>query len=258
MGEEILTEDDGYVKTLSINRPEKRNALNADALFSIGDIIEGLTNDNNTRVIVIRGAGEKMFSSGVDLSGGPELMERTIKGLERCLDNLIDYPFPIIAMIYGPAIGAGLDISVISDFRIASETARFGAPLVKLGKIYYYSAINRLTNLLGVSAAKELLMTGKLIDAKRAMEIGLVNRVVPAAQLKEAVYFMARELAEETAPLSVKATKFTINKLLEYQNLNIETEAQLKALADEVNKSEDGKEGVNAMLEKRKPKFLGK
>jgi len=258
MGEAILREDDGHIATLSINRPEKRNALNPDALFSIGEIVSNLKKDSNIRVIVIRGAGEKIFSSGADLSGGSGDMEKMIKGMEHCLDNLISYPSPIIAMVSGPAIGMGLDISVISDFRIVSETARFGAPLVKLGRTYYYSAIHRLTSLVGLAAAKELLLTGRLIDAKRALEIGLVNNVVPSDELINTTYALARELAEESAPLAVRTTKLTIHKVLEYRGINPEIEVELQALVDKVNQSEDAVEGVKAMLEKRKPKFTGK
>jgi len=258
MVEEILREDDGYITTLSINRPEKRNALNADALFSMGDILSDLKEDNNIRVVVIRGAGDRIFSSGVDLSGGPESIEKTIKGLEHCLSNLIGYPSPIIAMISGPAIGAGLDISVISDFRIASEGAKFGATLVKLGRIYYYTAINRLISLVGMAAAKELLLMGRLLGAKRAVEIGLVSQVVSSDRLIETTYSMAKELAEENAPLAMRATKLTIHKLLEHQGISPQIESELIALADKVNQSEDAREGVMAMLEKRKPKFTGK
>jgi enoyl-CoA hydratase/carnithine racemase len=254
----VLREDDNHICTISFNRPDKKNALDADTLFSMGDILSELKTDSHIRVVVIRGSGDKIFSSGVDLSGGPELMERTIKGLEYCLDSLISYPSPVIAMISGPAIGAALDISMISDFRIASDRAMFGVPLVRLGRIYYYTAIQRITNLLGLAAAKELLLIGKLIDAKRAMEIGLVNQVVSPEQLADKTYSLAKDLAEGAAPLSVRATKSTIHKILEYQAIAPEIEGELKALADTVNSSEDGKEGVRAMLEKRKPMFLGK
>lgn len=256
MGDEILREDSGYICTLSINRPQKRNALNADALFTLGDTFKELKDDDRIRVVVIRGAGDKMFSSGVDLSGGSP--EETINGLEHCLNHTIDYPSSIIAMISGPAIGAGLDMSVISDFRIASETARFGATLVKLGRIYYYTAIHRLMSLVGIAAAKELLLGGRLIDAKRAMEIGLVNQVLPNDQLVDTTYRLAKELAEENAPLAMRATKLTINKLLNYKQIDPQVESELMALAAQVNQSEDATEGVMAMLEKRKPKFTGK
>lgn len=258
MAEEILREDDGYVTTLSINRPDKRNALNVDALFSIGDIISDLKTDDNIRVVVIRGAGDKIFSSGIDLSGGSGALQKMIKGMEHCLDNLISYPSPIVAMISGPAIGAGLDIAVISDFRIASETAKFGAPLVKLGRTYYYTAIHRLTNLVGMAAAKEILLRGRLIDTKRAMDVGLVNQVVSPDQLVETTYSLAKELAEENAPLAVRATKLTIHKVQESQGIDPQIEPELQAIVDKVNRSEDAEEGVKAMLEKRKPRFTGK
>lgn len=258
MGEEILREDNGYITTISINRPEKRNALNAAALFTMGDILVDLQKNDDVRVIVIRGAGEAIFCSGVDLSGSAESFQETIKGMEYCLAGLISYSRPIIAMIAGPAIGAGLDIAVISDFRISSETAKFGVPLVKLGRTYYYTAIHRLTNLLGVPAAKELLLRGRPIDAKRAMEIGLVNEVVPPGQLINATYSIAKELAEENAPLAVRATKTMIRRLTEQQGIDPGSEPELKALADEANNSEDAREGVMAMLEKRKPNFTGR
>jgi len=259
MGEEILREDNGYITTISINRPEKRNALNADALFTMGDILTDLQKNDNIRVIVIRGAGDNVFCSGLDLSGSSEsFFKEAIKGMEHCLANLIGYSRPIIAMVSGPALGAGLDIAVISDFRIASETARFGVPLVKLGRTYYYTAIHRLTSLLGVPVAKELLLMGSPIGAKRAMEIGLVNQVVPSGQLADTTYSLAKELAEENAPMAVRATKIMISRLTEQQGIDPRIEPELKALAEEANNSEDAREGVKAMLEKRKPKFTGR
>ncbi|MDO8784792.1 MAG: enoyl-CoA hydratase-related protein, partial [Syntrophales bacterium] len=223
-----------------------------------GDVLVDLQNQDVIRVVVIRGTGYNIFCSGADLSGDGESFKETIKGMEYCLTNLLNHPRPIIAMISRPAIGAGLDIAVISDFRIASETAQFGVPLVKLGRTYYYTAIDRLTNLLGIAAAKELLLRGKLIDAKRAMEIGLVNQVVPPGQLLDVTYSLAKELAEGNAPLAMRATKTMIRRLTEQRGIDPRIEPELKALADGANNSEDAGEGVRAMLEKRKPKFTGR
>jgi len=259
MGKEIIREDRGHISTLLFNRPEKRNMLNADALFGLGDEIREIEKGNKVRVIVLRGAGEKAFSSGVDLSGGQKDFKRTIEGLEYCLDSLINYPLPVISMIYGPAIGAGLDISVISDFRIAAENARFGAPLVKLGRTYYYTQIERLTRLIGLAAAKEMLLTGRLIDSLRAKEIGLVNQVVKHDELETVTYSLASELAEETAPIAVRITKLTIKKLFEEIPLDPALEEELRRLhTDEINRSSDAEEGIKAILEKRKPVFRGR
>ena len=258
MMERILREDNGYVCVISFNLPDKRNALDAKALFRVGEILTDLKKDDTIRVVVLRGSGDDVFCAGLDLTSGSESFERTIEGLEFCLDSLINYPSPIISMVSGPAIGAGLDISVISDFRIASETAKFGANLVKLGRIYYYTAIHRLMNLVGLAAAKEILLTGRLIDAKRAKEIGLVNQVIPSDQLVDTTYSLAKQLAEENAPLAMKSTKITIHRLVESQKINPQVELELKILADKVNQSEDAGEGVMAMLEKRKPYFKGK
>lgn len=257
MEKEILREDKGYISTLLFNRPEKRNALNANALLLMGDLIEKIEKEKKSRVIILRGSNEKIFSSGVDLSEGEKSFVKTIKALEYCLDKLINCPLPIISMIYGPAIGAGLDISVISDFRIVEKKAKFGAPLVKLGRTYYFTAIERLTRLIGPTGANEVLLTGRLMDSEWAYKIGLANQVVSSEKIIETTYGLASEIAG-AAPLAVKATKITIRKLFEAQPLRPEVEKNLQNLVDEVNKSEDAKEGVRAMLEKRKPSFTGK
>jgi len=254
----IIRQDKDFVSTISFNRPQKRNALNADALFDFGNTINRLKKEGDTRVVVLRGAGEKVFSSGVDLSEGPKEFGRTIEGLTFCLEALIDYPLPVIAMIYGPAIGAGLDFSVIADFRIAADNARFGAPLVKLGRTYYYTAIERLTRLIGLAAAKEVLLTGRLINARRAQELGLVNRIVGVKELEQTTYSLADALAHETAPMAVSVTKYTIKKLFEESRIDSGLGAELHALVEKINQSKDAAEGIKAMLEKRKPIFTGR
>ena len=258
MGEEIKRSDSGYVTTILFNRPEKRNALNADALFAIGELARDVEREKSARALVLRGEGDKVFCSGVDLSAGASDFERTIEGLDYCLTGLLECSCPIISMIYGPAIGAGLDIAVISDFRIAEERAKFGAPLVRLGRTYYYTAIGRLTRLIGLSPAKEILLTGRLIDSQRAWQIGLINNVVSHDELESTTAEFARDLAEEAAPLAVSVTKQTIRKIFEEQPIDSVIEEELRRLADSANQSSDAEEGVMAMLEKRKPLFTGK
>jgi len=258
MKNEIIKKDNGYVSTIFLNRPEKKNALNADALFNLGHIMRAIDKENIIRVVIIRGSGENIFSSGVDLSGGQKERTRTIEGLGYCLDGLINYSMPIISMINGPAIGAGLDISVISDFRIASTDARFGAPLVKLGRTYYFTAIERLTSLVGLGAAKEMLLTGRLINSQKAKEIGLINQLVTPAELESVAYGLANELAEEAAPLAVKVTKQTIKRLFQENRINPVLGEELHRLVEEINLSKDAEEGIKAKLEKRSPIFSGK
>ncbi|HDL08709.1 MAG TPA: hypothetical protein ENG35_08240 [Desulfobacteraceae bacterium] len=257
MGNEIIRKDTGRISTLFFNRPEKKNALNADALFALGDLVLEIENDHNIRTIVLRGTGDEAFTSGVDLAGGEKEFKRTIDGLQYCLDSLIGYPLPIISMIYGSAIGAGLDISVISDFRIAAENVRFGAPLVKLGRTYYFTAIERLTRLIGLAAAKEMLLTGRLIDSQRSKEIGLVNQIVSSDEIESVTYSLANELAEDAAPLAVRVTKLTIKKLFQENRIDPSLEKELHSLVEQINCSRDAKEGIRAKLEKRKPEFKG-
>ena len=254
----IIREDKKCVSTIFFNRPEKRNSLNADALFAFGDTIRAIEKDDNIRVIVLRGSGEKVFSSGVDLSDGPKEFTRTIEGLEYSINSLMHYPLPVISMVFGPAIGAGLDFAVISDFRIASDNAKFGAPLVKIGRTYYYTAIERLTRLTGLAAAKEMLLTGRLIDAVRAVETGLAHRIVSPDKLEAVTYELADEMAVGAAPMAVKVTKHTIKKLFEESRLDPALEKELHGLVEKINDSSDAREGVRAMLEKRKPVFTGK
>jgi enoyl-CoA hydratase/carnithine racemase len=258
MEQAIIREDKGHVSTITFNRPEKRNALDADALFLFGDTVKENEKENQTRVLVLRGAGNKIFTSGVDLAGGKKEFQRTIEGLDYCLNSLMEYPMPVIAMICGPAIGGGLDLAVISDFRIAADNARFGAPLVRLGRTYYYTAIERLTRLIGLAASKEMLLAGKLIDAARAQELGLVNRVTSLDDIESVTLDLATQLAEKTAPMAVKVTKYTIKKIFEETRISPDLARELHGLVEEINKSEDAAEGINAMLEKRKPVFKGR
>jgi len=258
MGNEIIKKDSGHICTLSFNRPEKKNALNSNALLTLGTIIKEIEKDDNIRVIVLRGAGDKTFSSGVDLAGDNESFKSTIESLTFCLNALIDCSKPVISMIYGYAIGAGLDIAVISDMRIAEQKAQFAAPLVRLGRIYYFKAIERLTRLIGLGPAKEMLLTGKQMSSQWAEKVGLVNQIVSSGQLENTTYSIADEFACETAPLAVKLTKLTIKKLFEESRLENETEKKLNSMLETINNSFDATEGIMAKLEKRNPQFKGR
>ncbi|MFC1982044.1 enoyl-CoA hydratase/isomerase family protein [Chloroflexota bacterium] len=257
---EIIVEREGFVITLTINRPQRRNALNTGALVELGDKLNELENDPEARVIVLRGAGEAAFCSGMDLSPGaqsgvPDRLKQT--PLQYAKDGLSYCPKPVIAMIYGYALGAGCDLAVACDFRIAAEGAKLGINPVKLGRLYHHEAIQQFLNLIGIAATKELFLTGRFITASKAKDIGLVDRVAPVSELPGVTYDLAQEIAEN-APLAVQGTKTNINRLLKYQKPSPEDEAEMLALMININESEDLKEAIKAFSEKRKPVFKGK
>lgn len=262
MAEELLlVQKEGNICTLTINRPEKRNSLNPEILLQLGDTLNSLRGEEGMTVVVIRGAGEQSFSSGYDIgripSGGtqPETGPRR-NPLEYGMTSILTYPYPVIAMIYGYAIGAGLELAVTCDLRVAADTARLGITPAKLGVVYSHAGIRKFLNLVGIASTKELFYTGRLIDTRRAKDMGLVDYVVPEGELVSVTYDLAREIAEN-APLSVSGAKITISKLLDVQTLSPEDKAELQKLQAQAMLSEDLKEGQKAFMEKRKPQFSG-
>jgi enoyl-CoA hydratase/carnithine racemase len=255
--EEIIKEEEGFVSTLIINRPAKKNSLNENALMLMGDAFQQLEAQKKSRVIVLRGAGESSFCAGVEIPPANIKASPPVKALAYCLESLNNCNLPVIAMVYGYAIGAGLDLVVSSDFCLAADSAFFAANLVKIGRIYYYEAAQRLLNLVGLRAAQEILLSGGFIKAQRAKELGLVNQVTSPAKLPQAVYELAHELAEENSPLAVWGTKKMLKKLGYLTELNEDTQVELKKIMDQINFSNDAKEGQKAFLEKRKPNFKG-
>ncbi|MEM3697456.1 MAG: enoyl-CoA hydratase-related protein, partial [Candidatus Bathyarchaeia archaeon] len=215
--------------------------------------------DENTRVAIITGAGEKAFSAGADIKAmrgmnALKARELSLMGEKLCnaLENLEK---PIIAAINGYALGGGLEVAMACDIRIASENARMGQTEINIGLIPGWGGTQRLPRLIGKTKAKELIFTGKIIDAKTAEQLGIVNMVVTADKLKEAARQFALELASK-APVALKVAKALINKGSE-----ISLDAAI-ALEREgfgvVASTEDLQEGVSAFIEKRKPTFKGK
>jgi enoyl-CoA hydratase len=257
----LLVQKEGNICTLTINRPDKRNALNPEILLKIGDVLNSLKEEGDVRAVVIRGTGDKAFSSGFDIGQISTRETRVETGAVRNpfefgMGSIVEYPYPVIAMIYGYAVGAGLELAVTCDIRVAADTARLGITPAKLGVVYRHTAVRRFLNLVGTAQTGELFYTGRLYDAQRAREIGLVDHVVPAEELEATTYDLAREIAEN-APLSVSGIKTTINRLLNYQKISPEDEAELIKLQTEGGLSEDLKEGQRAFMEKRKPQFKG-
>lgn len=257
----LLVEKGGSICTISINQPERRNILNSKILLSIGDTMNALREENKTRVVIIRGASEEAFSAGYDigrLSMRESEQKRTgVDTMEYGMRCIASFPYPVIAMIYGYAIGGGLELAATCDLRFAAKTARLGITPAKLGLFYRPSGLLTFLNLIGISATKELFYTGRLFSAQKAKEIRLVDEIFPDSELTKATYDFAKEIAEN-APLTISGVKTTITKLLKYQQLSPEDEAELLKLQSQAMTSEDFKEGQRAFLEKRKPKFSGK
>lgn len=261
MKEVLLMERERNICTMTINRPERRNALSLELLHRLGDTFNALKDDRDVRVVVLRGAGQKAFSSGMDLQDAAATEElkvaREDNPINFAVGSIISYPCPVIAMIYGAAVGAGCDLAVACDLRIAADTAVMGINPVRIGRVYPPAGVQRLINVVGLSQAKEMFFTGRFIDAHRAKEIGLVDHVVAAEELSSFTYALAREIADN-APLAVSTTKAIFTKLLKHRRLNTEDEIEIMALIDIVERSEDAREGRQAFIEKRKPRFIGK
>ena len=265
MSEElVLVEREGNFATLLLNRPDRRNALNPEMLEQLADALDALRNED-VRCVLLRGVGEQAFSAGFDIGRiGQPGSRQHISGdqpaedpYRRPKEAISSFPYPVIAMIYGYCIGVGLEIAVNCDMRIAADNARLGITPAKLGIVYDHAAIRMFIDLVGPAFTKELFCTGRLVDAQRAYMMGLVNYVVPQADLKEYASTLAEELACN-APLSVKASKSIVNRLAQNVPLTTEEEAGFEEMKRIGAASEDLKEGRTAFKEKRRPKFVGR
>lgn len=260
--ENIIYEKDkekGIVK-LTINRPEVRNALNAATRQEIRNAIDEIEKDGDVRVVIITGAGEKAFVSGADITAfkdaTPIVMEESASTLgQQLFSNIENLSVPVIAMINGFCLGGGLELAMCCDIRIASDNAKFGQPEINIGLFPGAGGTQRLPRLIGWGKAKELIYTGKIIDAAEAERISLVDRVVPPEKLEEEVNQLAETIASKS-PLIIKLAKKAINRGM-YTDLAAGL-AYEKANFALCFATEDRKEGVAAFLEKRKPQFKGK
>ncbi len=256
--ETILVERRERVAIVTINRPEKRNALNIQTRAEGAAVLDHLRADDGVRVVIITGAGDKAFIAGADIA---EFAERTAITqrevmLERGLFNAFDtFPKPVIAMVNGYCLGGGCEVALACDIRVASDKASFGQPEINLGIIPGGGGTQRLTKLVGEGKAMEMILSGEIISADEAYRIGLVNHVVPADQLEAKTMEIANRIAEKS-PIALRLAKEAV-KIASRSNLDegLRREVDLFALCFS---SEDKDEGVRAFLEKRKADFKGK
>jgi len=255
----VIYEKSEGIATITLNRPDALNAFNKEVVDEVLQALEDAKNDDVVRVVVLTGAGEKAFSAGADIKAmkgmnALKARELSLMGEKLCI-TLENLEKPVIAALNGYALGGGLEVAMACDLRIASENARMGQTEINMGLIPGWGGTQRLTRLVGRGKAKEMVFTGRIIDAKTAEQLGIVNMVVPPDKFKEAVRQYALELASK-APVAIKVAKALINKGAEIgldAALTLEREG-----FGVVASTEDLQEGVSAFTEKRKPTFKGK
>ncbi|MBS1767501.1 MAG: enoyl-CoA hydratase/isomerase family protein [Acidobacteria bacterium] len=254
----VLLEKSERIAWVTLNRPDKLNALNNDLLKKLDLIVAGLEEDAEVGAVVITGAGEKAFVAGADISELKDLDSasarvQSLKGQE-VFNRIERMPKPVIAAVNGFALGGGCELALSCHIRIASENARFGLPEVSLGIIPGYGGTQRLPRLVGKGVALDMILSGDMTGAADALRMGLVSRVVPQADLKAAVEKLAKTILSR-GPLALRSALTAVHEGIEMpQGKGLEFEASLFGL---LANSADMKEGMGAFLEKRPASFKG-
>ena len=255
----LLTEEKNQAVILTMNRPEVMNCLNFDLLYAMRDTIDSLQYRTDIRTVIITGKGDKSFCAGADLKERatltPDEVKKFILTIRNLLTSIQNLPMPVISAVNGVALGGGTEVALASDIRIASETASMGLTETRLAIIPGGGGTQRLPRIIGVAKAKELIFTGRRVDAKEALAIGLVNKVTSPETLLAECLKMADMIAE-TGPIAVEMAKYAIDKGIETDlatGLAIESNAYRVTIP-----TEDRVEGLTAFREKRKPQYKGK
>ena len=259
MTERIIARREGAIGWLVFNNPERRNAVSLDMWEAIPRVLDDFGADPAIRVVVLTGAGDKAFVSGADISqfekerSSAEAVKRYDEIGERAQSRLANYEKPLLAMIRGYCLGGGMNIAVLCDIRIASDDARFGIPAAKMGLGYRASSMKKLVDIVGKPAALEIMLTARQFSAAEALQIGLVQKVVPAAELETATRAYCDMIAAN-APLTIRTAKRVIAEVMK----TTYDAAACDRWVKECFESEDYSEGRRAFMEKRKPVFKGR
>lgn len=258
--EELRVSRDGPIAIVTLNRPDKHNAITVAMWEALPDVLTPLASDAAVRVVIVRGAGEEAFASGADVSEFGQVRNsapsaRAYSALVSAAERaLADFPKPTLALIHGFCIGGGLELALSCDFRWTDPSGRFGITAARLGIVYGVAATRRLARLVGPSHARDLLFSGRLVEAEEARVMGLVNRVCPPADLDQAVQAYARTLAQQ-APLSQRGAKAMLQH---FAGEGTMTDRDIAAFIEAAHESADYREGVRAFLARRPARFEGR
>jgi enoyl-CoA hydratase len=258
--DKMIAQKEGRIGWIIFNNPSKRNAVSLEMWEALPEILRDFDQDDNIRVVVLRGAGEKAFVSGADISEFDKNRDSAAsrktydKQAELGIDMLSQIDKPVIAMIQGFCIGAGMAIAASADIRFATKGSRFGVPAARLGLGYDYNGTKALSDLVGPSHAKDILFTARFLDADEAFRIGLINRIVSRSELEPEVREYVHLIAKN-APLTVKAAKAAVRETRNDScSKNLE---KITQMVDRCFDSRDYAEGRRAFMEKREPVFTG-
>lgn len=254
----ILYETDGPTAWITLNRPEKRNAQSDELRAEMSAALERAGLDPDVHVVVITGAGDRAFSAGADIDEFPtrQLVDGIAnKSRRRPHETIRVLPKPVIAMVNGLALGGGCELVLASDLAIAADTAQFGQPEIRVGVIPGCGGTQVLPRLMGEKRAKEFIFSGRMMDADEALSYGIVNKVVPFAELRDATEKLVSDLLRNS-PAILKIAKLAVNKSLDLPlTVGMDYERELFAMCFG---TEDQKEGASAFFEKRKPGYSGR
>jgi enoyl-CoA hydratase/carnithine racemase len=238
--------------TITLNRPEKRNALNEALMKALGDAIGSIENDQDIRAVIVRGAGAS-FCSGLDLAEADRLEGgHSPVSIERVFHRLENIPVPTIAAIQGSALAGGCELALHCDLRIAAEDARIGMTVARVGLLVPYDFIRKLIEIIGSANTAQILYTAEPVNAERALHMGMVHEVVPAGKLDQSALAWAEKVSSN-APLSLRTMKKSMRRSLSASNDAWHDD--VLELGRIVRSSKDAKEGIRAFLEKRKPNW---
>ncbi len=258
MSDSILLTRDGFIATVTLNRPDRLNALDLASWNSLAQTFDGLSRDDSLRCVVIKGAGNN-FAAGADIQAFAQeradaaSARRYAQAVQRALKAVGEGKHPVVACISGVCVGGGLELASVCDIRICGASSRFGVPVNKLGSTMAYGELAALVQLVGPAAAREILLEGAVFGAERALALGLVNRAVADGDVERESYAAARRICDG-APLAARRHREFIRRLADPKPL---TQAEIDASYADMD-TEDYREGVAAFLAKRPPVFKGR